>query len=111
MIPLNFIFQQKVNLNNEKMHITLSNRLGESTSGVALYWNLTGVGISNMGQLNSQYASQLNIEVTKMEREITKYFENASNHTKLYFTSSKLNVILNGLFVLLISIAFSFLSL
>lgn len=69
--------------------------------------NPTGVGINSIGQINSQYISNLNIEVTKMERNSTKYFESTANHTKLFFTSSKLNIILNGLFVILASIIIS----
>lgn len=69
--------------------------------------NPSGVGINSIGQLNSQYSSNLNIEVTKMERSLTKYFESTANHTKLYFSSSKLNIILNGLFVIFLSIIIS----
>lgn len=70
--------------------------------------NPTGVGAIGLGQMNNQYISNFNIEVTKMERSITKYFESTANHTKLYFTSSKLNIILNGAFIILSSIVLSY---
>jgi hypothetical protein len=68
--------------------------------------NPTGVGILGMGQQNVQYMSNYNIEVTSMERKITKYFESTANQTKLYF-NSKWNVISIGIFVIALSIVLS----
>ncbi len=72
--------------------------------------NPSGVNLSNMGQVYSQYSSHLNLEVTKMERESTDYFRNTVNHVKLHFFGSSLNVILNGVFIILTSVGLSYFS-
>lgn len=57
-----------------------------------------------------QYAQQLNLEVTKMESGASKYIKRVANHTNLNFTITKLNIILNGVFVILSSIVISLIS-
>lgn len=54
----------------------------------------------------SEYNLQLNLEVIKVESEVHKYIKRTANCTKLYF-SSKLNIIFNGIFVILTSIIIS----
>lgn len=66
--------------------------------------NAAGIGINSMGQLNSQYLSYLNLETTRMERNATKYYESCKNHILFYFKSSSLNIILNGIIVVLAGI-------
>lgn len=70
--------------------------------------NPTGLGPIGTG-LNSQQVANFNIEVTRMERETTGYFKSSANHTKLYFTISKLNIILNGAFIIFSSIMLGYL--
>lgn len=66
----------------------------------------TGVDMRSTNDYG-QYTGQLNLEVTKMESEAYKYIKRTANHAKLYFSSSKLNIILNGMFVILTSIIIS----
>lgn len=56
---------------------------------------------------SDQYTQQLNLEVTKMESGASKYIKRVANHTNLNFTFTKLNIILNGVFVILSSIVIS----
>lgn len=72
----------------------------------AIGGNPSGIYMGGPG-LGNQYASIFNTEVTIMERKITNYYNSAKNHTKLYFTRSTLNIIVNGIFVILTSILLS----
>lgn len=61
-------------------------------------------GMINIGQENQQYANYLNMEATRMEREITNYYESAKNHAVFYFRSGGFNLFLNGAVIFIVSI-------
>jgi hypothetical protein len=58
-------------------------------------------------QGNSQYNSYANLMKVGTERRITNYYESTKDHAQFYFTSSRLNVFLNGAMIVLSSFVLS----
>ena len=56
---------------------------------------------------NSQYNSYANLMKVGTERRITNYYESTKDHAQFYFTSSRLNVFLNGAMIVLSSFILS----
>lgn len=65
--------------------------------------NPSGINITDSGRHGSEYLSYMNLEVTRMERNLTNYFKNFMNHSIVEIASSSLTIVLGGVFILLYS--------
>ena len=63
--------------------------------------NSTGLNLQGLGQANSQYIANANLEVTRMEREATNYHNSAKNRISIKAAFGSLSIILGGLFMIL----------
>jgi len=63
--------------------------------------NSTGLNLQGLGQANSQYIANANLEVTRMERETTNYHNSAKNRISIKAAFGSLSIILGGLFMIL----------
>jgi hypothetical protein len=100
---------------SNKLNINLSSFM----SGIGIFIIILGVltfvngnpngmgigGIAHIGstQASSQYMNYQNLEVTKMERESTKYYKNFMKHNVFKFNGSSLIIILYGIIIYLVS--------
>lgn len=63
--------------------------------------SMSGVGMKNANQIN-----YMNLEVTRLERERTGYYQDFKNHSIVEFTPHRICVALGGALLILFSILF-----
>lgn len=66
--------------------------------------NPSGVNLTGLGNQNGQYFSNINLEVTKIERQSTNFFKNFKMHSVFELAKSSVTVVVSGVCIILLSL-------
>lgn len=73
---------------------------------MSLSGNPSGISINGIGQSNENGVSYINLETTRVEREMNPYYKNYFRNNMVKFAFSNLTFIIGGIFIIAFSIIF-----